>query len=305
MEAHAMKVPTSSAIMFDPQRRAASAELRAAIASLSIFLEGREAALSLRKRARKEADRRSFRLAVEAIACNLAAMTLTDPNRPLAVPRSNGVMWAKGRYRNPVYGSHFLDALDLMARPDVGLIVVLTRGYRFKGGDKRQSTIKAAAAFTDYVSPSLCSWEAFARAENPEVIILKSRKDRQTGQGAIIEYADTRHTRRMRGEVQRINAYLGKACLRVIGENNGPIGTGDDGEPIDPTRRSVRRIFNNGDWREGGRLFDGFWESMRREDRFILLRIGTEAHPEGEPIANVDFSQLFPRRIRPAATALL
>jgi hypothetical protein len=34
---------------------------------------------------------------------------------------------------------------------------------------------------------------------------------------------------------------------------------------------------------------------MRREDRFRLLRICTEAHPEGEPIANVDFSQLFPR----------
>jgi hypothetical protein len=34
---------------------------------------------------------------------------------------------------------------------------------------------------------------------------------------------------------------------------------------------------------------------MRREDRFRLLRICTAAHPEGEPIANVDFSQLFPR----------
>ena len=134
--------------MFDPQRRAASAELRAAIKSLTAFLEDREADLRLRKRARKEADRRSFRLAVEAIACNLAVMTLIDPDRPLAVPRSSGVMWAKGRYRNPVYGSHFLDALDLMARPEVGLIEVLTRGYKFKGGDKRQSTIKPTVAFT-------------------------------------------------------------------------------------------------------------------------------------------------------------
>lgn len=42
-------------------------------------------------------------------------------------------------------------------------------------------------------------------------------------------------------------------------------------------------------------MFDGFWESMRREDRFKLLRICSAAHPEGERIANVDFSQLFPR----------
>ena len=42
------------------------------------------------------------------------------------------------------------------------------------------------------------------------------------------------------------------------------------------------------------RLFDGFWETMRREDRFKFLRICTKANPEGERIANVDFGQLFP-----------
>ena len=68
----------------------------------------------------------------------------------------------------------------------------------------------------------------------------------------------------------------------------------EDGQPIDPTRRSVRRIFNNGSWYEGGRLFDGFWETMRRDDRFQFIRICTERNPEGERIANIDFSQLFP-----------
>jgi len=90
--------------MFDPQRRAASGELRAAINCLTAFLELRQAGLGLRKRARREADGKSFGLAVEAIACNLAVLRLTDPGRPLAV-HSSGVMWAKGRYSNPVYGS--------------------------------------------------------------------------------------------------------------------------------------------------------------------------------------------------------
>jgi hypothetical protein len=210
-----MKTLISQPIMFDPQRRAASAELRATVASLTAFLEQREADLKLRKRARREADRRSFRLAVEAIACNLAVMTLTDPERALAVPRSSGVMWAKGRCRNPVYGQHFLDALDLMARPEVRLIEVLTLGYKFKGGDKRQSTINPTAAFSSHVSPSLSSWEAFARADEPEVIILKGRKDRRTGRGEAIDYANTRETQRMRSEVRRINAYLSKAGIRL------------------------------------------------------------------------------------------
>jgi hypothetical protein len=44
--------------MFDPQRRAATPELQAAVKSLISFLEDREADLALRKRARTDAERR-------------------------------------------------------------------------------------------------------------------------------------------------------------------------------------------------------------------------------------------------------
>jgi Sel1 repeat len=74
----------------------------------------------------------------------------------------------------------------------------------------------------------------------------------------------------------------------------GAICFTDDDQPVDPTRRSVRRIFNNSSWYDGGRLFDGFWETMKRADRFKFLRIRTKSNPEGERIANVDFGQLFP-----------
>ena len=142
--------------------------------------------------------------------------------------------------------------------------------------------------------PSLSCWESFSREEQPEVLILKGLKDRKTGRSEEIEYAETRETRRLRKEVQLINAHLRKAPLKIVGDGS-PLGDGDDGQPIDPTRRTVRRIFNNGSWRDDGRLFDGFWETMRRADRFRLIKVCTRAHPEGERIANVDFSQLFPR----------
>jgi hypothetical protein len=282
--------------MFDPQRRAASGELGAAIRSLTAFLELREAGLGLRKRARREDDRRSFHLAIEAIACNLTALPLLDAERPLAVPRSSGVMWAEGRYRNPVYGRHFLDVLDLMARPEVGLIEVVTRGYRFAGGGKQRSTIKPTVKFVGHMPPSLIRWESFDRAEEPEVLILKRPKDDRRGNGETVNYRDTAQTRRRRKEVQRINEVLRKAPLKLANGDDGEdaVCLADDGQPIDPTRRSIRRIFNNGSWYEGGRLFGGFWETMRREDRFRFLRICTKANPDGEPIANVDFSQLFP-----------
>lgn len=287
-----MKTPASPAIMFDPQRRAATPELRAAIKSLTRFLERCEADLARRQRAR--ADRNPFCLAVEAIACNLAGLVLTGPDRALAVPRRNGVMWSKGRYRSPVYGQHFIDALNLMAHPEVALIEDLSRGYRFPDGHTQASTIKPAAAFFDHHVPrALICWDAFTRLEELEVIVLKGPKDHKTGQAKAIDYPDTATTRRMSRQIRRINAVLQDAPLRLAAEGSF-IGFADDGQPVDPTRRTVRRIFNNGSWDEGGRIFDGFWETMRREDRYRFLRICTVANPEGEAVANVDFNQLFP-----------
>src|SRR5271168_622205 len=134
-------------IWFDPQRRAATPLLKAAINSLIADLEQREDDLSLRKRARRELDRQSFHFAVECIACNLSALILIGLDRPLAVPRRAGVMWASGRYSVPVYGQHFLDALDLMTHSEVGLIERLTRGYSFASGNKQSSTIKPTPSF--------------------------------------------------------------------------------------------------------------------------------------------------------------
>lgn len=293
-ETFSLKPPAMAPIMFDPQRRAATPELQAAIKSLIGYLEQREDALSIRQRARKEADRAKFHLAIEAIACNLAGPALKDPLRMLAVPRRNGVMWAQGRYSNPVYGQHFLDALTLMANPEVSLIEEGARGYRFANGDKQSSTVRPTTAFTGHIPQMMMEWDSFIRAEEPEVLILKGPKDSKSGRSDAIAYSDTALTRRRRKQVQRINRVLEAAPLRLISGGGGELALLEDGQPIDPTRRSLRRIFNNGDWQQGGRLFDGFWENMRRADRFRLLRIGTAAHPEGEPVANVDFGQLFP-----------
>jgi hypothetical protein len=60
--------------------------------------------MATRLRARRETDRRNFHLAIECIVCNLAVLILPGLDWPLAVPRSSGVMWAKGRHRVPVYG---------------------------------------------------------------------------------------------------------------------------------------------------------------------------------------------------------
>jgi hypothetical protein len=150
-------------------------------------------------------------------------------------------MWAKGRYRVPVYGRHFTTALDLIARPEVGLIESVERGYKFTGGNKRLSTIKPTAAFVARVRPALTGWESFARAEVPEVLIMKSPKDRKTGRAEPIEYPETASTRGKRKEVQRIKEVLRNAPLKLAtGDDGYATCFMDDGQPIDPTRRAVR-----------------------------------------------------------------
>jgi hypothetical protein len=275
------------AILFDPERRAADPALKAAIAELIATLQEFEAASKLRQRGRKREDDQKFKLAVEAIGCNLLAARLVD--RPLAVPKSSGAMWSGKRYAAPVYGQHFLDALTLMAHTDLGFITNITKGYKFAGERGRQSTIKATIKMLSAM-PQVSGWEAFSREAAREVLILRSPK--VGGTSDDIDYVETAKTRKLRKEMVGINRWLGSAPIFLA--PGCPLLDGN-GQPIDPSRRSLRRVFNNGKWTEGGRLFDGFWETMPKAHRKEFLKIGTAGNPQGEPVTSVDYDQLFPR----------
>jgi hypothetical protein len=90
----------------------------------------------------------------------------------------------------------------------------------------------------------------------------------------------------MRGQVARINNWLALADIELL-DGPGSPSIGEDGLIIALYRRSLHRIFNNGSWQAGGRLWGGFWMSMKRHDR-SRIRIN------GEPITDVDYRQLYP-----------
>ena len=89
---------------FDPQYRARTPELSSSIKEFAIWLARQELERGMRTRARPLAARRKFNLAVEALACNLLLLGAVEGKAALAVPRSHGFIWAKGRYANPIYG---------------------------------------------------------------------------------------------------------------------------------------------------------------------------------------------------------
>ena len=275
----------SSAIPFDPYRRAADPELAAAVTALALDLERQELAGRLRIRQRSPEPRVKFRLAVEALACNLLVAQCLASGRPLAIHKGSGAMWGLPRYTAPVYGQPFLDALDLMAHPEVGLIANLQKGYKYAGKGGRLSTIAATPRLLESLCAARVDWSSFGREPECEVLVLKATK---IGKGSAeeVDFRETGKTRRLRRAVVRLNGWLAAAPLTIT--DTSALGFSNEGFLIDPTRRTVRRIFNNGKWDEGGRLYGGFWEVMPRAERFRLLRI------RGEPVANVDYGTAIP-----------
>jgi len=111
-----------------------------------------------------------------------------------------------------------------------------------------------------------------------EAILLKSERDPYSRKKTLIDYEDTTETRVRRSEVERINDWL-----RTI-----PLHCPIDG--VDVADRDVQRIFNNGRFDHGGRLFGGFWQSLPKRDR-ASLRICRE------PVATLDYGQAFARML--------
>ena len=276
---------TAKPLRFAPQCRAADVNLKATIKAFTRHLEAEEHRLGLRSRERRETDRRNFRLAVEALACNLLITAMVAPNATLSVPRGHGAMWGKGRYHNPVYGQHFLAILDLLTK--LKLVLRVTKGFRFSQRSRQPTTIRSMPRLARHLPLGATEWNAFCREEDPEVILLKSAKG--DGERAEpIEYRDTRNTKQWRRQMKAINRWLKAAPIAVVNDGRA-VHLDRDGQPVDPHRRMLVRIFNNKDWEQGGRLFGAHWLTMERADRFRLLRIA------GEPVVNVDYMQLFPR----------
>ncbi len=269
-------------IRFDPQLRARTSELKDAVKEFSRHLVSQESKLGLRSRARKEEDRRKFAIAVEAIVCNLLLLGLLPGDVALAVPLDNNMMWGATRYRNPVYGQHFLSLLNLLER--VELLRKIRTGFRVSKIIKAPSLVEATKGLGKHfpkVTP-----ESFRREQEPEVLILKKGKD-DDDKATVVNYRDSQRTRQLRYQVQRLNERLLKANIE-LNSSRSPVQLGKDGEVIATYRRTLRRTFNNESWRQGGRLSGGFWMTMPAKDR-NLIRIN------GKTVVDVDYEQLYPR----------
>jgi hypothetical protein len=150
---------------------------------------------------------------------------------------------------------------------------------------KLRTTIVAIRRLKHQLLDPAVSLADVVKAEGEELIRLAARPDKPRIAGrkqpkVPTDYEDTAETRRMRKELEEINAFLGKQEITLEGGEVPPF-------------RLIRYFLlkRKGDpktFNQHGRLYGGFWMTLKATERH-RLRINEE------PIADLDYASMFPR----------
>lgn len=268
-------------------------ELRNCLSGLVIEIEAQEG----RKRKRADKNAKRLRDSVRCLVLDLYVAWKTSPQLEIAVPLGNKYYTKGTRYRALfIKYRSFISAYEGLR--DLGYIKVLRTGFndritgvgrvtRIAANDKLIELLTGKARLT---LPAIGG----RVDDGDETIILRDASE----QKKPLEYDDTDETIAMRSALARINEHLQRHWIdlyitdaefeklqqRMQSDHNA-----DNREDpfIDFTRRSLVRIFNNGDWQQGGRFYRGWWQSVPKEYRsFITIN--------AKRTVEVDYSGLHP-----------
>jgi len=256
------------AFFFDDWLIAGSARL-AGLAE-HIFKQLKPSLIEPGRRHRADAEDRQF-LCVATMVANLALVTLSPARyNGLAVPLENAKLT---RYDRKAYSTDVL-RLVIEGAKIAGIVTVEEAIFR-----ERRTVVAATPLFTQLATQFGIERSDIERVNGRETIELWQR----TAEGKhkqLIDFRDSEKTERLRSEMIAINAALNAADIRFDGRQV---------EPIHLVRKfSTEHSADGYEFHRHGRLYNGFWEDLRKEDRY-LLSIG------GEPIADLDFAAMFIR----------
>lgn len=226
-----------------------------------------------RKRRRREADAARHALAVECLAANLCAADLAAPGWPITVhvhPRASA--------RSTVFGLGFNAALR--AAEDCGFLELQRSGV--------YSTARATGALLNLLG--VREWSRLSLAAPAAPLVLRGPKDAH-GRAPVLDFELTPELRRMAGEVETLSAWFASLAVSREGAQGWTAAT-RDGTRLRLTtsmHSACVRIFNNGTFAHGGRLYHSWWLALSKAERFADVRIA------GEPVAECDFVSMYVR----------
>lgn len=263
----------------DPWRIPKTPRAKALVADITAQLDSYEALREPRKRKRKVADRRTHEALVSSVVCGLVHHVLTKPGKAGRVSLSKA---SGSRYRSPLSRDGLSKLLERMAKPEMAWLTLDIGDWRSAQGAAVQTTITPTTRLRDNIEAWEITLADLGRASGGQTIQLKRQKLGHWDDGGRIEYEDTADTLRMRAEMKTINAMLEAADIEIDDESDYP-------ETADPSDRWMRRVFNNGVFDQGGRLYGGFWQAMTKVERRECILI------KGEAVVTLDYGQMAAR----------
>jgi hypothetical protein len=275
--------PVPKVRAFNPFLRADSEQMRKLIAEVQTQIEGYEHFHNTRQNKRRPADLRTFERMIEAIICDLSLVELSSDVAAVHISRSNKVLRKPSRYKGEVLSGKLPDLLDIMAAPEMAFVEMTPGSQSFKliaaglrivptGGT--QTTLAPGAKLVSRIKRFGVTVSDIAPSHDQEPIVLRAAKKPHQETADLVEYTDTPETQRLRKEMQDINAWLAQADIECDLSN------------VHAKNRFLRRIFNNGTFKEGGRLYGGFWQFLSSNDRLTGISIN------GDGVAECDYGQM-------------
>ena len=243
-----------------------------------------------RGRARSGDAQDNFEYAVQFILENLWRKSLSFPPSESFIHLRSGYYSELPRYKDTKLTYRQVKAA-FEGMIECRFIEITSKGNHFK-------ELLTGFVATDQLLERLENLEghpAFVLSPDPdeETIILRNKID---GHKVDVDYADTPKTERFRSNLKKINQCFMKhwADLRIkdteVQRLAERILQDQDKEPIDLTRRTLTRIFANGSFDEGGRLYRGWWQNVPSEYRpFITI--------DEAVTTEYDYSQLSPHML--------
>ncbi len=268
---------------FNPFLCAKTDKLMTLIAEVQTQMSGYEAYYGTRKRARRPADQVTYDRTVEAILCDLCAVELGSENDSIHLPLSNKVLRSKSRYKGTALGKTLPDILKVMSAPEMSFVSVEKGHSTFKIVDDelnvafaggQQTILKAGPKLLSRIERFDITRDDMGQAPEEEVLVLRAPKRHSNSIAEYQEYEDDKATLALRQQMTDINAWLDTADITCSLPQ------------VDPAHRRLRRIFNNSDFAQGGRLYGGFWQAMSSDERQEHILI------EGDCCVELDYGQM-------------
>jgi hypothetical protein len=215
---------------------------------------------------------------IKVVVLDLYATWLTDPARYVAYHCSPNAYEGNTRYNRLRISS--LTIPIVRALHERGFVEYHRGYFDRQQGAGRISRVRATDQLIRLIRDRhSIPPEAIERWKDQECIVLRDRID---GNRVDIDYKDTNATRRMRNKLKKYNHLLDKTSLTVLGMPPKGIPSRSGKHLVYPvsTEKFVRRVFNNGSWKDGGRFYGGWWQRIPSEWRTCISIDGSEGTVE-------------------------